>query len=96
MLLFGVSFFLFFVVLQVGRAIHVVSNALVHAGVMTEYNILQNNGRLAHQAVMHVHYHIIPKTEREGLDLVWSAGTPDKAALKELAAKIDSHIKSKV
>ncbi len=63
---------------------------------MKEYNVLQNNGRTAHQAVMHVHFHIIPKTEREGLDLVWSAGTPDKAALAALASKLESHIKSKI
>ena len=26
-----------------------------------DYNILQNNGKEAHQVVMHVHFHIIPK-----------------------------------
>ena len=36
------------------------------------YNILQNNGPEAHQAVMHVHFHIIPKTGTRGLRLKWS------------------------
>jgi diadenosine tetraphosphate (Ap4A) HIT family hydrolase len=31
------------------------------------YNILQNNGRVAHQEVDHVHFHIIPKDETGGL-----------------------------
>ncbi|KAL3900788.1 MAG: hypothetical protein SGCHY_001097 [Lobulomycetales sp.] len=36
------------------------------------YNILQNNGREAHQEVNHVHFHIIPKTSREsGLVMKW-------------------------
>ncbi|KAI9596250.1 HIT-like domain-containing protein [Syncephalis fuscata] len=36
------------------------------------YNVLQNNGRLAHQEVMHVHFHIIPKPDTEqGLGIQW-------------------------
>ena len=31
------------------------------------YNVLQNNGAEAHQAVFHVHFHIIPRTEGEKL-----------------------------
>ena len=32
------------------------------------YNVLQNNGALAHQTVFHVHFHLIPKwSEAEGL-----------------------------
>jgi diadenosine tetraphosphate (Ap4A) HIT family hydrolase len=31
-----------------------------------EFNVLQNNGRLAHQAVDHVHFHIIPKPSEAG------------------------------
>jgi len=27
------------------------------------YNILQNNGSIAHQVVRHVHFHIIPKPD---------------------------------
>ena len=40
----------------------------------TEYNVLQNNGPGAHQAVFHVHFHIIPKPNaKEGLGLKWRA-----------------------
>ncbi|KAI1298023.1 Adenosine 5'-monophosphoramidase [Mortierella claussenii] len=38
-----------------------------------DYNILQNNGRIAHQAVDHVHFHVIPKpSESEGLVMQWN------------------------
>ncbi len=35
------------------------------------YNILQNNGKIAHQEVKHAHWHLIPKTENEGLVISW-------------------------
>ncbi|CAO0792194.1 unnamed protein product [Mucor circinelloides] len=37
-----------------------------------QYNLLQNNGRMAHQEVPHVHFHIIPKPNPEqGLIVGW-------------------------
>ncbi|KAJ1719432.1 Adenosine 5'-monophosphoramidase [Coemansia erecta] len=53
------------------------------------YNILQNNGRLAHQEVPHVHFHVIPKpNDEEGLTIGWPAKKADFDKLKELAASI--------
>ncbi|KAI9858637.1 MAG: Adenosine 5'-monophosphoramidase [Vezdaea acicularis] len=57
------------------------------------YNILQNNGRIAHQVVDHVHFHLIPKpNEKEGLGIGWPATDTDKpkleALLKEIKAKM--------
>ena len=41
-----------------------------------DYNILQNNGSIAHQQVMHVHFHLIPKPNHEaGLGLNWKSDT---------------------
>jgi diadenosine tetraphosphate (Ap4A) HIT family hydrolase len=52
------------------------------------FNILQNNGAIAHQAVQHVHFHIIPKHEDgSGLAFVWrSTQLGGGAALAELIA----------
>ncbi len=37
-----------------------------------EYNVLENNGAGAHQAVNHVHFHIIPKPgPSQGLGIGW-------------------------
>ncbi|KAG8529241.1 Adenosine 5'-monophosphoramidase [Bacidia gigantensis] len=48
------------------------------------YNILQNNGRLAHQIVDHVHFHVIPKpNEKDGLGIGWPAQETDMEKLKE-------------
>lgn len=73
---------------EIGKAIGKVSNALVKNG-MKDYNVLQNNGSLAHQAVFHVHFHIIPKTCKEdGLGISWPSLTLEKEALKEFSEKL--------
>ncbi|MDP6602503.1 MAG: HIT domain-containing protein [Phycisphaerales bacterium] len=55
-----------------GRALVKVASAVVAATGAAAYNILQNNGADAHQAVFHVHFHIIPKYEDEsGLQMSW-------------------------
>ncbi|KOS13961.1 hit-like protein [Malassezia pachydermatis] len=49
----------------------------------SEYNILQNNGRLAHQVVDHVHFHVIPKPSQDkGLVVGWPSSNPPKEELQ--------------
>lgn len=58
------------------------------------YNILQNNGREAHQVVDHVHFHFIPKKsakdETEGLVIGWPTHEADKAELKAYCEELKS------
>ena len=58
------------------------------------YNILQNNGREAHQVVDHVHFHIIPKKsmqdESEGLVIGWPTHETPKDELKAYAEDLRS------
>ncbi|KAF3059514.1 Hit family protein 1 [Daldinia childiae] len=62
---------------------------LVAATGATNYNILQNNGRIAHQVVDHVHFHMIPKpNEEQGLGVGWPQQTTDMDALKALYEEI--------
>ncbi|KAF8601335.1 HIT-like protein [Ceratobasidium sp. AG-I] len=61
----------------------------------TDYNILQNNGKIAHQVVPHVHFHVIPKpsaTDTEGLVIGW----PTQKLEKEELQKVFEEIKSKL
>ncbi|KAH7393939.1 HIT-like domain-containing protein [Phaeosphaeria sp. MPI-PUGE-AT-0046c] len=56
---------------------------------LENYNVLQNNGRLAHQEVDHVHFHLIPKpNEKEGLGIGWPTQKADMGALGKLLEEI--------
>ena len=73
----------------IGRVLPRLSRAVLKATGAQAFNILQNNGAEAHQAVAHVHFHIIPKfADGAGLRLEWPAGTLDTDAGTQLAAKI--------
>ncbi|HMN96605.1 MAG TPA: HIT family protein [Phycisphaerales bacterium] len=70
----------------IGRALPRLCRAVMRATGATDYNVLQNNGAGAHQAVMHVHFHIIPKLGDRGLGLRWDAGSLENGP--ELAERI--------
>ncbi|MBK9071251.1 MAG: HIT family protein [Myxococcales bacterium] len=59
----------------IGRVLPKLARAIMEATGVRAYNLLQNNGAGAHQAVFHVHFHIIPKYEDgRGLALNWRPG----------------------
>jgi histidine triad (HIT) family protein len=60
----------------IGRALPRLSRAVLEATGAKAFNVLQNNARLAHQFVDHVHFHIIPKYEDgTGLAMSWDSGS---------------------
>ena len=73
----------------IGRVLPRISRAVLRATGATAFNVLQNNGAGAHQAVMHVHFHIIPKyPDGSGLGIGWPAGQLSADEGKQLAATI--------
>lgn len=72
----------------IGRVLPRLARAVMSATGATDYNILQNNGAAAHQAVMHVHFHIIPKIGSAGLGVGWNSGTLESGRAKEMVAKM--------
>ena len=74
----------------IGRVLPRLARAVMQATGATAYNILQNNGAAAHQAVMHVHFHIIPKLGSAGLGVGWNPGTLDAARARELVASMQA------
>src|SRR5690606_21940590 len=59
----------------IGRVLPRLCRALKKITGCPGYNVLQNNGPEAHQAVMHVHFHIIPRFPGRGIPV---KGKPDK------------------
>jgi histidine triad (HIT) family protein len=74
----------------IGRVLPRLSRAVMAATGARHYNVLQNNGAPAHQAVFHVHFHIIPKFDDSGLGIDWPTGKlVDGAQLAQaIAAKL--------
>ena len=76
-----------------GRVLPRICRAVIAATGVREYNVLENNGTGAHQAIAHVHFHIIPKPNaREGLGVGWPMRSLDAAAAATLAARIAAAI----
>ena len=72
-----------------GRVLPRIARAVMAATGASDYNVLQNNGAAAHQAVFHVHFHIIPKLEGKGLGVGWAplnTGAFDLKALRDSIA----------
>lgn len=65
----------------IGRVLPRIARAVLTATGATSFNVLQNNGESAHQAVHHVHFHIIPKhADGTGLGIGWKSITLDDSA----------------
>ena len=78
----------------IGRVLPRLARAVAQATGTTAYNVLQNNGSEAHQAVYHVHFHIIPKGPEDGLGIDWPAGTLETTDAEALAARIGAAMES--
>jgi histidine triad (HIT) family protein len=52
------------------------------------YNMLCNNGRAAGQIVEHLHFHIIPRNDGDGLLNRWASYTYEKGKIETVAEKI--------
>ena len=72
-----------------GRVLPRLCRALKKLTGVSAFNVLENNESLAHQAVFHVHFHIIPKPdEPSGLGVRWNAGKLDQARAAQFAAQV--------
>ena len=75
-----------------GRVLPRIARAVMKVTGTDAYNVLQNNGAQAHQAVFHVHFHIIPKRSGQGLGIGWNPTKLDQARAPDLAKRIAAAI----
>jgi len=55
-------------------------------------NILQNNGTAAGQSVFHLHVHVVPRFEGDGILPVWPQGSYEEGEAAKLAAEIAKNL----
>lgn len=67
-------------------------NAMKEVHGFTNYNIVQNNGRIAGQTVDHFHLHLIPRYSVEEMGL-WCPHEGDPSVNEELASKVRALLK---
>jgi histidine triad (HIT) family protein len=77
----------------IGRVLPRLCRAIKSVTGCEQFNILQNNGPMAHQAVFHVHFHIIPKPSvDEGLGVEWPSGKIDPEEAAKLATALTNEL----
>ncbi|HVH99391.1 MAG TPA: HIT family protein [Enhygromyxa sp.] len=76
----------------IGRVLPRIARAVMAASGADAYNVLQNNGRGAHQAVFHVHFHVIPKLDGKGLGIGWVPGRLDSDEASRLLAAMHTSL----
>mmetsp|Transcript_10851 Transcript_10851/g.16170 ORF Transcript_10851/g.16170 Transcript_10851/m.16170 type:complete len:140 (+) Transcript_10851:65-484(+) len=77
----------------IGAVLPKIASAIMKATGCKDYNILQNNGKLAHQEVPHVHFHIIPKpTKEQGLGIKWPSKKLEKKDAEDILKKITGNL----
>lgn len=77
----------------IGRVLPRLCRAIKTITGVEQFNVLQNNGPMAHQAVFHVHFHVIPKPSvHQGLGIEWPAGKADPEEAAKLAAALSKEI----
>jgi len=79
---------------HLGRQIPALAGAVEQAMEADGLNVLQNNGKVAGQAVDHVHIHFIPRVPDDGLGYRWPAGESDPETLKKQADAIRARLQA--
>ena len=79
-----------------GRVLPRISRAVLAVTGAKAFNVLQNNGKSAHQAVFYVHFHIIPKFDDQrtdaGLGIGWKPTALANNVASELATRIANEL----
>jgi histidine triad (HIT) family protein len=77
----------------IGRVLPRLCRAMKKVTGVDAYNVLENNGAGAHQAVFHVHFHLIPKPNAtEGLGVGWPTKKLEPEAGAALARELASAV----
>ena len=79
---------------HLGAQVAALAAAVKDAAGAEGVNVLQNNGRVSGQEVMHVHFHLIPRRAGDGLGYRWPAKPADPEVLEAQAEAIRKRLKA--
>lgn len=71
---------------KIGSMLPAAGKALLEVTGASGFNVLNNEGTVAGQLVQHVHFHLIPRFEGDGLGYRWAAGSYEEGKAAQLAA----------
>jgi len=74
------------------RAAARVSRAIRDAFGPHGLSVYQANGKAAGQTVLHLHVHLVPRHEGDGMELTWPVKNPPREKLAEYAEKIKAKL----
>lgn len=77
---------------RLARQLGPIAAAVVKAVGADGYNVLCNNGRSAGQLVGHLHFHIIPRRQDDGVFQPWPAGEYAAGRMEAVAQQIRAQL----
>ena len=76
------------IICDVAKAVNYVTKLLKDKLGVTDVNIINNSGEKAGQTVMHLHFHVIPRYENDGIVISPKQNEPNFDKLKEILNEI--------
>jgi histidine triad (HIT) family protein len=69
------------------KVVKKIGKAIIKGLKVKGYNVIINNNPVAGQVISHIHFHIIPRMEEDGLSL-WPQGKYEKGEAEEIIKRI--------
>ncbi len=77
---------------SLARRLPELAGAIMRSTGATGLNVLQNTGRSSGQAIFHLHIHLIPRCDGDGLGYRWNAGAYAQGQAEAMRSKITSEL----
>ena len=77
---------------EVMRVVQKIGAAVMKATNAKGFNVLQNNFEAAWQAIHHMHFHIVPRFENDGLKLSFGGAKAEMEELGEWQKRVQKHL----